>query len=165
MCITCSLIHCLQTHCPGETTSVLRYSPLILVSHTLIQWSWKMKHMRHYPYSFSSMGYLQWYLKMPRRSSKASSTKSSDIIPLSTDLAIYHMVECSREKNKRTGKRFLKAMQLKASIRLWDVYFELESYTWSNAAHGISKLNGEVPETVMSEEISNISQFRKFEWL
>ena len=41
---------------------------------------------------------------------------------------------------------------------------ELEVYIRSNTAHEIYKLDGEVLKTVMSEEISDISQFCELEW-
>ena len=48
--------------------------------------------------------------------------------------------------------------------RLWSDCLELESYIRSNTAHINYKLDGEVPETIMSGEMSNISQFCEFEW-
>ena len=41
---------------------------------------------------------------------------------------------------------------------------ELEAYIRSNTAHEIYKLDEEVPETVMSGETSDISQFCKLKW-
>ena len=47
---------------------------------------------------------------------------------------------------------------------MWDDCLELEAYVRSNTAHEIYKFYREVPETVMSGETSDISQFCKLEW-
>ena len=47
---------------------------------------------------------------------------------------------------------------------LWDDCLVLELYIRSNTAHDIYMLSGEVPETIMSGETSDISQFCEFEW-
>ena len=47
---------------------------------------------------------------------------------------------------------------------MWDNCLELEAYIKSNTAHEIYKLDAEVPETVMSDESSDISQFCEIEW-
>ncbi len=44
----------------------------------------------------------------------------------------------------------------------WVDAIELEAYVHSNTAHGIFILQGEVPEIVMSGEMSDISQFCEF---
>jgi len=49
-------------------------------------------------------------------------------------------------------------------IRLWDYCLELESYIRSNTAHDIYKLDGRVPETVVSGETADISPFCEFGW-
>ena len=41
----------------------------------------------------------------------------------------------------------------------------MEAYIRSNAAHEIYKLDGEVPETVMPGEISDISQFSELPYI
>ena len=43
--------------------------------------------------------------------------------------------------------------------RLWNNCLELESYIRSNNAHGINKLDGEVPKTIMSGEMSDTARF------
>eukprot|EP00804_Cyclotella_cryptica_P014743 CCRYP_021052-RA/>CCRYP_021052-RA protein AED:0.46 eAED:0.43 QI:0/0/0/1/1/1/2/0/144 len=48
--------------------------------------------------------------------------------------------------------------------KLWDDCLVIESYIRSNTAHDIYMLHGEVPETIMSGETSDISQFCEFEW-
>ena len=48
---------------------------------------------------------------------------------------------------KGSGRKLIKSGTLK---RLWKDCLELESYLRSNTAHGIYKLNGEVPKTIMS---------------
>ena len=52
-----------------------------------------------------------------------------------------------------------KLLQFRAPKCLWDNCLELEAYMRSNTAHERYKLDGEVPETVMSGEMSDISQF------
>ena len=47
---------------------------------------------------------------------------------------------------------------------MWDDCLELEAYIRSNNAHEIYKLDWEVPEMVLSGEMSDISQFCKLEW-
>ena len=47
---------------------------------------------------------------------------------------------------------------------MWDDCLELKAYTRSNTAHELYKFEGEIPETVMSGETSDISQFCKLEW-
>ena len=51
---------------------------------------------------------------------------------------------------------------------MWDDCLESEAYTRSNTAHEIYKLDGKVPKTVISEEMSDINKFCKlegFEWV
>ena len=55
-------------------------------------------------------------------------------------------------------------LKTKSPKRLWDDCLELEAYIRSNTAHDIFMLNGEVPETIMSGETSDISQFCELEW-
>ena len=57
-----------------------------------------------------------------------------------------------------------KLLRSKALKHLWDYCLELKAYIRSNTAHDIYKLDREVPETVMSGETSDISQFCKLEW-
>ena len=84
---------------------------------------------------------------------------------LKTDGAIHLMVECSKrevkELKKGSGRKLIKSGIPK---RLWDDCLELESFIRSNTAHGIYKLDGEVPETIMYSEMSDISQFCEFKW-
>ncbi len=48
--------------------------------------------------------------------------------------------------------------------RLWDNGLQYEAYVRSHTAHDIFKLDGEVPETVMSGKTANISQFCELGW-
>ena len=66
-----------------------------------------------------------------------------------------------KELKKGAGHELLQSGALK---HLWYDCLKLEAYIRSNTAHEIYKLDGEVPKTVMSGEISNISQFCKLEW-
>ena len=56
-----------------------------------------------------------------------------------------------------------KLLQSRAPKHLWDDCLELDAYIRSNTAHEINKLDREVPETIMSGEMSDISQFCKLE--
>ena len=56
----------------------------------------------------------------------------------------------NRERDKRNEERFLEKMiKSRAPKRLWDDCLD-ESYIRSNTVHGIDKLDGEVPKTIMS---------------
>ena len=53
-------------------------------------------------------------------------------------------------------------------MRLLDDYLELQFCIMSNTAHGNYKVDGKVPEPIMSGKTSDISQFcelEQFEWL
>ena len=66
-----------------------------------------------------------------------------------------------RELKKGAGRKMIKARSPK---RLWDDCLELEAYIRSNTVHDIFILNWEVPETIMSGETSDISQFCEHAW-
>ena len=55
-------------------------------------------------------------------------------------------------------------MQSRATKCLWDDCLELEAYIRSNTAHDTYNLDWEVPNTVMSGEVSGICQFCELEW-
>ena len=59
-----------------------------------------------------------------------------------------------KELNKHFGKKLIKSS---TTNRLWDDCIDFETYIWSNTIHGIYKLDVEVSETIMSEEMSDIS--------
>ena len=65
-----------------------------------------------------------------------------------------------KELKKGAGCKLLRS----TALNLWDYCLELEAYIRSNTMHKIYKLDGEVPNTVMSGETSDISQFCKLEW-
>ena len=71
-------------------------------------------------------------------------------------------VKRERKELKRGSSR--KLNNSGAPKRLWDDCLELESYIQSNIALIIYKLDGKVPETIMSSKASDISQFCEFEW-
>ncbi len=48
--------------------------------------------------------------------------------------------------------------------RLWDNCLEYDAYVQSHTAHDIFKLDGEVPETIMSCKTADISQFCELGW-
>ena len=50
------------------------------------------------------------------------------------------------------------------SKRLWDDCLDYDFNLRSNTAHNIYKLDSEVPETIMSGEMSNMSQLCEFKW-
>jgi len=62
---------------------------------------------------------------------------------------------CIRELKRGAGRKMVKT---KTPLRFWDDCIELEAYIRSNTAHDIFELNGEVPETIISGETSDISQ-------
>jgi hypothetical protein len=64
-----------------------------------------------------------------------------------------------RELKKAAGRKMVRAG---APEPFWADAIELEAYVRSNTAHDIFILQGEVPETVMSGETSDISQFCEF---
>jgi len=57
-----------------------------------------------------------------------------------------------------------KMVRKKSPKKLWDDCLELEAYIRSNIAHEIYGLKGEVPETIVSGETSDISAFAEYEW-
>jgi hypothetical protein len=64
-----------------------------------------------------------------------------------------------RELKKAAGRKMVRAGAPKP---FWADAIELKAYVRSNIAHDIYILQGEVPETVMSGETSDISQFCEF---
>ena len=70
-----------------------------------------------------------------------------------------------KELKKISGRKLIKS---RAPKRLWDDCLKLESYIRSNTVHVIYKLDGELLETIMSGEMSNIRhfcEFERFEWV
>jgi hypothetical protein len=55
-------------------------------------------------------------------------------------------------------------VRLKARKRLWDDLLEREAYVRSPTAHEIYRLDGQVPETIVSGETADISPFATFKW-
>ena len=55
-------------------------------------------------------------------------------------------------------------VQSKAPKRFWDDCLEREAYVRSLTAHDIYKLNGQVPETIVSGETADISPLVQFGW-
>ena len=64
-----------------------------------------------------------------------------------------------KELKKGSGRKLIKSGTPK---RLWDDCLKLESYIRSNTAHGIYKLDAEVPEILLSNKMSEIIQFCEF---
>ena len=64
-----------------------------------------------------------------------------------------------RELKKAAGRKMVRAGAPKP---FWADAIELEAYVRSNTAHDIYILQGKVPETLMSGETSDISQFCEF---
>ena len=76
-----------------------------------------------------------------------------------TEGAIYLMVKCSQKRDKGLEKGAMrKLIESGTWNRLWDDCLEHESYIRSNTAHGIYKLDGEDPKTILFSDMSNISQ-------
>ena len=66
-----------------------------------------------------------------------------------------------RELKKGTGRKAAKARSPK---KLWDHALELESYICSNTAIAHPELEGQVPETIMSGQMADISPFAALGW-
>ena len=57
-----------------------------------------------------------------------------------------------------------KMVESKAPKRLWDDCLELEAYIRSHTAHNIYGLEGEVPQTLVTGETPDISEFSELRW-
>ena len=66
-----------------------------------------------------------------------------------------------RELKKGVARKMI---ETKAPKRLWDDCLELEAYIRSHTAHDIYGLEGEVPQTLVSGETPDISEFAEFRW-
>ena len=66
-----------------------------------------------------------------------------------------------RELKKGTGRRLTST---KSPKRLWDDYMQLESFIRSHTALDIWQLQGQVPQTLMTGQTADISQFYELEW-
>ncbi|KAI2490354.1 Reverse transcriptase (RNA-dependent DNA polymerase) [Fragilaria crotonensis] len=66
-----------------------------------------------------------------------------------------------RELKRGVGRQMVRSG---APKRLWDDCLEREAYVRSMTAHDIYKLNGQVPETIVSGETADISPFALFAW-
>ena len=66
-----------------------------------------------------------------------------------------------REIKRGAGRKAAKA---KSPAKLWDHCVELEGYIRSHTAHDIYELNGEVPETLVTGQPSDISPFVEHPW-
>lgn len=66
-----------------------------------------------------------------------------------------------RELKKGVGRQMVRS---KAPKRLWDDCLEREAYVRSLTAHDIYRLDGQVPETLVSGETADISPFATFKW-
>ncbi len=66
-----------------------------------------------------------------------------------------------KELKKGSGRKMLVTG---APKRLWDDCLELEAYICSHGANSVNCLDGEVPETYMSGETADISQFFELTW-
>lgn len=66
-----------------------------------------------------------------------------------------------RELKKGVGRQMVRS---RAPKRLWDDCLEREAYVRSFTAHNIYRLNGQVPETIVSGETADISPLVQFHW-
>ena len=66
-----------------------------------------------------------------------------------------------RELKKATGRDMMKTQSPKV---LWDYCLELRAMIRSHTASNVFSLQGEVPETMVSGETTDISQFCEFGW-
>jgi hypothetical protein len=68
-----------------------------------------------------------------------------------TNRTLHPMVQCRGDSNLRAEEGAGRQMvRLKAPKRLWDECLELEAYLCSRIAHKIYRLDGQVPETLVS---------------
>jgi hypothetical protein len=65
------------------------------------------------------------------------------------------------ELKKGAGRQMVR---LKAPKRLWDDCLEQKAYVRSHIAHEIHRLDGQVPETLVSGETADISPLAAFKW-
>ena len=79
--------------------------------------------------------------------------------PYSPQQNVAKLTICELKKGARC-----EAAQAKSPNKLWDHALELESYVHSNMVIARPELNGQVPETIMSGQTTNISHFAKFAW-
>ena len=68
---------------------------------------------------------------------------------------------CIRELKRGVGR---KMTRMKSPKPLWDHCLELQAHKRSNTCHDIYELDGEVPETIVSGQTSDISPFIEYEW-
>ena len=81
------------------------------------------------------------------------------------DEVIHPMVKCIKIREKGTEERFgRKLIKSDTPKMLCNDCLELVFYIMSHIADCKYKLDGEVPETIMSGKTSNIFQFCEFEW-
>ena len=66
-----------------------------------------------------------------------------------------------RELKKGIGRQMVRS---RAPKRVWDDCLEREAYVRSLTAHEIYQLDGQVPGTLVSGEIVDISPFAAFKW-
>ncbi len=66
-----------------------------------------------------------------------------------------------RELKKGVGRQMVRS---KAPKRLWDNCLEREAYVRSLTAHDIYRLDGQVPELLVSGETADISPVAAFKW-
>ena len=67
-----------------------------------------------------------------------------------------------KEPKNSSGRKMINSKSPKG---LWDDCLEFELYTHSNITHCMYKHDWEVPKTVITGEIFDISQFCQFKWL
>ena len=134
-------------------SGVHRFLPPTLVCNTHSPWSWKVKPMKHCPFSFSGMGATcdniwqcqrngPWWVFF--RKLKKALFHLRQIEPF-----ISWSNETEREikePNKGSVKKLIKSG---APKRLCEDCPEFEPYLRSNMAQGIYKLDGEVPDSIM----------------
>ena len=123
--------------------------------------------MRHCPFSFSMMGAICSNMQKCQRNDpwRVQLETQGGITLFGTDIATHSMVEFTKIKIKKLKKGSDRKLS-KSGIpkRFWDDCLELESHIRYNTAHGIYKIDKEIPETIMSGNTSNIHQFCEIQW-
>ena len=68
---------------------------------------------------------------------------------------------CIRELKKGSSRKMI---QKGSPQHLWDHCIELEALIQSHTAHNMYALDGEVPETMMTEQTTDSSNICEYEW-
>ena len=147
--IMCTVIHCLPLQCLGEAIGVHRFLSPTLSGHFHSQWSWNVKPMRHHLFSFCRMGcHWPWFVTMQINDlCWVQEETQGGIMSFEIDRAIHPIVQFNWRKVLVRSSLSVTPQRNFGMIAL-----NLKFYIRSNTANNIYKLDGKVPETIMSGE-------------